>query len=139
MNCKFTANDREYELKVDNCIGILNDEEKPVEGLDVEKVLSLLNEGVEIGEEVRFDLEYYDVPCESCESEKSKYYGFLEYYFYIFTKEGNYVTSSLSRDYENTCFRKLVKANKVDESYIVTLIVCKDCGNYEISIEQCEV
>lgn len=135
---KFVFNDKTYELGVNNCDGLLNDEEQPVTGIDIPDIITLLNEG----EEIDFDVEYYGERCENCNSadqEKSKAYKYLEYHFYIYTKNGEYVISTISKEYKNTSFNRLSNAGKVDNSYIVSVIVCIDCGNYSVEIEQCEV
>jgi hypothetical protein len=137
-NYKFHYNDKEYELGERNCSGVLNDEEHPVRGIDRLELLELLNQQ----EIVDFDIEYYDQPCEKClsgENEKSNYFKFLEYHFFIYTKKGEYVSSSISKDDENMTFHKLLKKGIVDNSYIVSVAVCVACGEYFIEIEQCEV
>lgn len=135
---KFTHDDKSYELKEDNFLGFANDEEKPVEGIDEEEILRLLNQA----EEVIFDAEYYEEPCDHCKggkAERSRYYKFLEYHFYIFTLGGKYVISSISKEYENLNFKKLLKQKRADNSYIVSVIVCKECGTYSIELSECEV
>lgn len=135
---KFNFDDKEYELNKDNCDYYLNDEEKPVKGIERESILTLLNES----QEVDFSLEYYDQPCHNCfygKEEKAKAFKFLEYHFYIFTKNSEYLLSSISGEYMKTSFNKLLKSGKADNSYIVSIMVCGNCGNYSIEIEQCEV
>lgn len=135
---KFVFNDREYELSEDNFDYLINDEEHPVEGIDESKILELLSQG----EKIDFDMECYGEPCTNCfagKEEKAKYFKFLEYHFYIFSKQGQYVMSSISKEYENTSFNKLLKRGKVDDSHIVSVIVCVNCGRYSIEIEQCEI
>jgi hypothetical protein len=135
---KFSFNDKVYELREDNCDYILNDEEKPVSGIELSDILGILNQA----DEIQFDTEYYDQPCENCDSGKqgkSKVFKFLEYYFYIFTRGGKYVISSISKEYGDTSFNKLLSQKSVDNSYAVIIAVCIDCGNYSIEIEQCEI
>jgi hypothetical protein len=135
---KFVFNDKTYELNEGNCDDFLNDETVPVSGIELSNVLELLNEG----EEVNFTLEYYDQPCSNClagKAEKEKYFKFLEYFFYIFTKDGKYVMSNLSKEYKNTSFTRLQREGKVDNSYIISAAVCINCGNYSVEIEQCEI
>ncbi len=124
--------ERSYELKEENCQGILNDEEKPVGGLELINVLGLLKQHPE----VRFDLEYFDSACESCRfgrAEKLKTFKFLEYHFYAFTKNGQYVVSNISPEY--TTFKDLLRKKTVDESYLVSVIICEHCGEFAIEIE----
>jgi hypothetical protein len=135
---KFTYNNKEYELGENNCSDIMNDEEKPITGIERETILELLSQQ----EVVDFDIEYYDQSCQNClfgEKEKSKYFKFLEYHFFIYSKKGKYIVSSISKDYEDTTYSKLLKQGIVDNSYIVSVIVCVECGDYSIEIEQCEV
>ncbi|OJT73716.1 DUF3785 domain-containing protein, partial [Clostridioides difficile] len=64
---------------------------------------------------------------------------FLEYHFYIFSKDGEYVISNISVDYKGLSFNKLSRANKVDNSYIVSVIICENCQDYIVQIENCIV
>lgn len=135
---KFNFNEKEYELTKDNCSGLINDEEKPVKGIDLKEIINLLNKG----NEVEFDLEYYQEACPEClkgVKEKQKFFGFLEYHFYIFTKDGKYVISDITSEYEGLSFNKLSRANKVDDSYIVSVIICENCSDYIVQIENCIV
>lgn len=137
-NCKFRYDDKEYMLEENNCDYFANDEEKPVTGIGREDILNLLNNS----EEVDFGLEYYDQPCNNClhgRKEKAKAFKFLEYHFYIFTRNNEYVISNISGEYADTSFNKLLKRGKVDNSYIVSIMVCCNCGNYSIEIEECEI
>ncbi|MBB6214440.1 hypothetical protein HNQ80_000520 [Anaerosolibacter carboniphilus] len=135
---KFIYDGKEYELGINPNDELINDEEKPVKGIEISDVLRLLHQG----EEIHFDITHYDQPCPNClagKAEKEKYFKFLEYHFYIYTKNGEYVTSSISKDMEGASFHKLFKKGKVDNSYIVSVIVCVHCGEYSIEIEQCDV
>jgi hypothetical protein len=135
---KFTNNDKTYELGKKNCNYLLNAEEKPVIGIGVADILELLNQH----EGIEFELEYYDLPCENCKhglAEKAKYFNFLEYHFFILTKNEKYVVSTISKEYENTSFNKLIKKGLIDGSYIVSIMVCANCGDYSIEIEPCEL
>jgi hypothetical protein len=135
---KFNFGEKEYELSDNNFDYMLNDEEQPVSGFEREDVLMLLSQY----DKVNFDVEYYDRPCEAClagKAEKVKVFKFLEYHFYIFTKKGNYIISSISKEYENTTFTHLLNSGKIDNSYIVSVMVCESCGHYSIEIEQCEM
>lgn len=137
-NYKFVYNNKEYELGEENCSFIINDEKQPVIGIDRDNLIELLCQR----EIVDFNIEYYDQPCQNCldqEKEKNKYFKFLEYHFFIYTKKCKFVISSISKEYEGTTFNKLLKQSIIDNSYIVSLIVCVECGDYSIEIEQCEV
>lgn len=135
---KFNYEENEYILSQDNCSDLINDEEKPVEGIVVSDILDILNKA----ESVDFDIEYYQEACPECLAgvkEKQKFFGFLEYHFYIFTKNGKYIISDISEDYSGLSFNKLSRANKVDDSYIVSIIICEKCQDYIIQIENCIV
>ena len=136
MDYKFTYNDKEYILNSDNCEGIFFENDDEILGITLDTILSALNEC----EEVSFTNEYYVGKC-SCDIQEKvgKYYRYLEYHFYIYTKEHRYVINTICKDYENTSFNKMFRTGKVDESYIVNVTVCPDCGTYSIEIDQCEV
>lgn len=139
-NYKFVFNDKTYELGIDEGNCLINDEEYPVVGIECSDILELLNQQ----EEVNFDIEHYEQPCQNCHAgvgteEKIRYFKFLEYHFYIFTKESKYIISSISKEYQNTSFNRLLKRGKVDNSYYVSVMVCVNCGDYSIEIEQCDV
>ncbi|KKY02379.1 MULTISPECIES: DUF3785 family protein [Paraclostridium] len=137
-NYKFKFREKEYELNENSCSGLINDEEKPVSNIDLDKVLRLLNQD----ENIDFDLEYYQEACPECLAgvkEKQKFFGFLEYHFYVFSKDGKYVISDIDKEYEGLSFNKLSRAGKVDDSYIVSIIICEHCGDYIVQIENCIV
>lgn len=136
LKFKFAHGENEYILGEENLTYIDNEE---VENFDLEEVIELLNEAVE---DVDFDYEYFIDNCEECGGGKSvdkKHYGFLEFHFYIFTKDGKYVISNISKEFENTSYSKLLKENKIDNSYIVSILLCEDCKTYNIAIEQCDM
>ena len=135
---KFNYEDKEYILSEQNCSALINDDEKPVSGITKSDIIEILNKA----ENVDFDIEYYQEACPECLAgvkEKQKFFGFLEYHFYIFTKDGKYVISDISDDYKGLSFNKLSRANKVDDSYIVSIIICENCQDYIIQIENCIV
>lgn len=138
MKYSFKYEDKTYDLDESNLIEIINDEESPIKDINIERILKLLNEG----EEVEFDKAYYSSPCEVCNAnfkEKKSISEYLEYYFYIYTKDGKYVISDISKEYENLTFNRLELEGKVDDSYIVTVIVCTNCSKYLVQIEELEV
>lgn len=135
---KFNFREKEYEVNENNCSSLINDEEKPVSNIDLNEVLRLLNQD----ENIDFDLEYYQEACPECLSgvkEKQKFFGFLEYHFYLFTKDGKYVISDIDKDYEGLSFNKLSRDGKVDDSYIASIIICENCNDYIVQIENCIV
>lgn len=137
-NYEFIYDSKSYVLEAEMCNYFSISEEAPVDGVDVSDVLKLLKES----EEVDFAVEYYDQPCGICKEgikEKAKYFKFLEYHFYIFSKNNKYVISNISKEYENQTYNKMLKKGLVDNSYLVSVMVCLHCGDYSIEIEQCEV
>lgn len=135
---KFTYEDTEYILNANNCSELINDEEKPVKGINVDSILNMLNGA----DDVDFDIEYYQEACPKCLAgvkEKQKFFGFLEYHFYILTKKGEYVISDISKEYKGLSFNKLSRQGKVDDSYIVSIIICEKCQDYIIQIENCVI
>lgn len=135
---KFNYEEDECVLENKNCSGFINDEEKPVEGLTLDIILELLNNA----QEVDFDVEYYQEACPAClkgVAEKEKFFPFLEYHFYVYTKDKKFVISDINKEYEGLSFNKLSRKNKVDDSYIVSVIVCKNCLDYIVQIENCIV
>ena len=136
MDYKFTHDNKEYILTQNNCEGIFFADESEVNGLSVDIVLNALNEG----EEVSFSNEYYADKC-SCNTQEqiNKSYRYLEYHYYIYTKDNEYIINTISSEYKNTSFNKLFSLGKIDDSYIVSVTVCPSCGDYSINVEQCTV
>ncbi|OOM67989.1 DUF3785 domain-containing protein [Clostridium sp. BL-8] len=136
MEYKFSHNGKEYVLTKENCDGIFFDDEATVSGLSMDIILDALNEG----EEVNFSNEYYMGKC-SCNSQEeiNKSYRYLEYHFFIYTKNNQYVINTIGNEYKHTSFNQLFGFGKVDDSYIVSVTVCPNCGEYSISVEQCTV
>jgi len=133
----FTVNNEEYTLDEEKFGTFFNDEENPVKNISQDDILKIIED-----KKLDFDKAYYSVPCENCNSEKSvekKVFKFFEYHFYVYTKEGEVVTNSLDIKAEDTSFKKLHKAGEVDNSYIVTIMVCCDCGDFGIEIEEFEI
>ena len=123
MEYRFTFEGREYKLNKENLDYFINDEENPIKNID-------------------FSKEYFDMPCGECKDglrEKKKFFAFLGYNFYIYTKNGEFVISSIDKEYEGLSFNRLQKAGKVDNSYIVLVNVCKHCGSYSVEIEEFEI
>lgn len=138
MEYKFVFDEKEYILNEENLDYFVNDEEKPVENLDLNKVLEIMNNS----DEVDFSKEYFDLPCGICKegvAEKKKFFPFLGYNFYVYTKNQEFVISSIDKEYEGLTFNKLERAGKVDNSYIVLVNVCKNCGSYSVEIEEFEI
>lgn len=135
---KFDFEGKTYELNEEKFQYLIGDDEIEVQGIDLHKILNLLSESKEVG----FTRQYYKDPCDICikeDSAKEKYYGFLECHFYIFTKNNEYVVSSISEEYEPNSYGRLVRLGKLDNSFLVSVIVCANCGAYEIEIEQVDM
>ena len=133
-NFELNYNDKKYLLNENNCSALINDEDKPVNCINISDILDILNSS----DNVNFDVEYYQEACQECLTgvkEKQKFFGFLEYHFYIFTKKGEYIISDISQEYKGLSFNKLIRQNKVDDSYIVSIIICEYCNDYIIQIE----
>ena len=136
---KFKYDEKEYILDDQNFDELINDDDKPVKDIDKDLIIELLRNSPE---EIIFDEEFYIEACPKCLKgikEKEKFFPFLEYHFYIYTKEGKYVISTIDKNYEGKSFNKLSRSNIVDDSYIVSIIICKHCNDYIIQVENCEV
>ncbi len=136
MDYKFVYEGKEFVLTEENCEGIFFDSENEVTGLSVATILNALNEG----EEVNFSNEYYAGNC-SCNTQDqiNKAYRYLEYHFYVYTKNNEYVLNTLGEEYKSTSFNRLFSLGKINDSYIVNITVCPNCGTYSIEIDQCDV
>ena len=135
MEYKFNFDGKDFILNEDNCEGIFFGDEE-ISGIDFDLILTALKNS----DEVNFSKEYYTGRCECGKQEQlNKSYCYLEYHFYIYTKDSNYVINTICKEYENTSFNKLFSVGKVDNSYIVNVTVCPCCGKFSIEIDQCEV
>ena len=126
--------DQSFEIEEGQCSYCVNDEENPIEGVDPGLILGELAQS----DKVYFQKEYYDQGCEVCgknRKEGAKYYDFLEYHFYLYSKAGKYVMSSLSAEYDHKILPDLLKNGTIDGSYIVSVNVCEQCGDYTIDME----
>jgi hypothetical protein len=133
---KFLAGNQEYFLDKEHFGELLNDEENPIKNISEDDILNTLE-----GKELDFEKAYYNYPCLSCKSEKqgkSKSYEFFEYHFYIYTKDGEVVSNSFETE-EGYSYAKMEREGKVNSSYIVSIIVCAECGYFEIEIEEFEI
>lgn len=138
MEFTFKYYEKEYILNNDNLEYFENDEVNPLDDINEEKVIEILNNS----ENVEFSKAYFDLPCSKCKAgveEKKKFFDFLELNFYIYAKDGKFVISTLDKKYEGLSYNKLQKSGKVNQSYIVIIDVCKNCGNYSIEIEEFEI
>jgi len=138
MSYKFNFEGKEYDLNEEKLVGFFNDEENEILGIDENKILEMLNNSTEVD----FEKTYYKEICENClagKEENKKVFDYLEYYFYVYSKNGNYVASNISNEYNGLSFTRLERQKTVDTSYIVTIIVCAHCGEFTIEIEKFEL
>ena len=138
MEYKFTFDEKEYVLNEEKLDYFFNDEENPIKDMDERKIIDILNSS----DAVDFSKAYFNLPCEVCEegvSEKKKFFDFIGYNFYIYTKNNEYVVSTLDKEYEGLSYNRLERSGKINNSYIVTINVCRHCGSYSIEIEEFEV
>ena len=56
---KFSFDEKKYLLNESNCSGLINDEDKPVKGINISHILEILNNN----EDVDFDIDYYQEAC----------------------------------------------------------------------------
>lgn len=138
MKYTFNHEGKEYTLEDENLEYFENDETEELQGIDPSKILELLSNN----KEIEFENAYYQECCSNCnngKAEKKKVFDFLEFYFYVYGKKKNYITSSIDDDYEGKSFTKLKREKIVDKSYLVTVMVCKHCSTYAIEIEEIEL
>ncbi|MDZ5252483.1 DUF3785 family protein [Clostridium sp. LIBA-8841] len=131
----FTFDEKEYNLSEDKLIYFFNED---VDDFDIDKLFEILNNS----EKVSFGKAYYDGPCEECKfglDEKIKSFPFLEFNMFIYTKNGKFVISNIEKSYEGLTYNKLLRAKKVDKSYLLNINVCKNCGNFAVEVEELDV
>lgn len=134
----FKHEDRVYALEESLCDCIFNDELAPIRAAEFKHIASMF----ENLEQDAFQIEYYDDPCESCPPKprgKKKLVPFLEAHFYLFTKQGEVITTSISPNFEAGSFDALLESGEVDQSYVLSAIVCPICGHFLVDIEQVEM
>lgn len=135
---KFMYEDKEYELNEENFRYLLQDDEKEIKDISLDKVCDILNNS----DCVDFEKEFYSEKCDLCgysEEGRKKSYPFMEYHFFVFTKNGEIVTSSISKDYEINSYGRLERQGIVDDSFLVSIIMCINCRKFDIEVEQCEM
>ena len=134
---KVYIDDKEYLLDKEHFGGFLNDEENPINNITEDDIIDILE-----GRDLDFEKAYYSSSCEKCNSggkNKLRAYPFYEYHFYLYTKDKNVVWNSFKVEEEGYSFTRMEREGKADDSYIVSVIICAECGNYEIEIEEFEV
>lgn len=138
MIYKFIYDNKEYTLDKANLNSFFNDEVNPISDINEDNILDMLCNG----RNVQFSKQFYSLPCEECRtenSEKKKAYDFLEFHFYVYTKDNKVVISNIDENYIDWDYERLNSIGKIDNSYIVSIIVCKECGTYDIEIEELEM
>ena len=96
---KFVYDEKEYVLEENKNVCLLNDEEKPVTGISLDDILNMIGDL----DEIDFDTQYYKEACVECldgVKEKQKFFAFLEYHFYIYTKDQKFIISDIQKEYE---------------------------------------
>lgn len=138
MNYHINADGYQVTLLKEKCLGIWNDELYPVDGLDFDAISAYM---VHMPTDA-FALEYFEDDCEICPPKprgKKKLVPYLEGHFYVFAKEKKIVTTSISPDFIPGSFETLEAKGDVDLSYILSIIVCPNCGHYQFSLEQVDM
>lgn len=128
----------EWTLKKEKCIGIFNDDIAPIKNINCDQILTWM---AHLDPEV-FELEYFEDDCEICPVKprgKKKLVPYLEGHFYVFTKSGEVVSTSIDPAFVSGSYETLLLKGTVDESYILSVILCPTCGYFQVSIEQLEM
>lgn len=134
MNYTFDYKGKVLTLEEEACSFFMNDEEKPLAGLGIGDILSEMAHS----DLVEFHKEYYDQGCEGCHKNRkdgAKYFEFLEFHYYLYAKDGQFVMSSLSAGYNHKTLPDLFDEGILDASYIISVNVCELCGDYTIDLE----
>ncbi len=134
----FQFENQMYQLSEELCDCIFNDETAPVNGMTFERV----SKWFQFLDVDAFEIEYYEDPCEACPPKprgKKKLVPFLETHFYMFTKASELVLTSISPGFVSGSFESMLAKGEVDQSYVVSIIVCPMCGHYLVDIEQVEM
>ncbi len=138
MNYLLKSDPYEWLLSEEKCQGIFNDEILPINELTFTTVMSWMKNL----DSADFELEYYEDDCEVCPTKargKKRLVPYLEGHFYVFTKLGNVVTTSIEPSFEMGSYDALILKGEVDQSYIMSVIVCPDCGSFQLSLEQVDM
>lgn len=138
MNYLLKSDPYEWLLNEDKCQGIFNDEIMPISALTFSAVMTWMKNL----DSADFELEYYEDDCEVCPPKargKKRLVPYLEGHFYVFTKQGSVVTTSIEPSFEMGSYDALILKGEVDQSYIMSVIVCPDCGSFQLSLEQVDM
>lgn len=138
MNYTLKYGEQVYIFDEDHSEGVFNDDLMPINAIDHGIVSNWLvhmpNDG--------FELEYFEDDCEVCPPKprgKKKLVPYLEGHFYVFTKKGEPVITSIDPSFVQGSYDELLALGKVDQSYILSVIVCPVCGSYQFSLEQVDM
>lgn len=127
-----------YNLDEAHSEGIFNDDVMPIHPFDHETVSQWM---VHLPNDA-FELEYFEDDCEVCPPKprgKKKLVPYLEGHFYVFTKKSEVVMTSIDPNFVQGSYDELLAKGTVDQSYILSIIVCPTCGSYQFSLEQVEM
>lgn len=138
MSYELKMNDTSYNLNLENCEAFFNDETMPLLDLDLEAALQLVAQMAQDS----FAVEYYEDDCETCPPtprSKKRLVPFIEGHFYIFSKNQKLVITSIDANFVAGSFDDLAAQGVVDDSYIMSVVLCPKCGKYQIEVEVCEM
>lgn len=138
MRFKLKIQNETYEIVLDNCEAFFNDDALPIKAFDAEAALKLF---ATLDQE-SFAIEYYEDDCESCPPtprSKKRLVPFIEGHIYVFTLNQEVVFTSVDPEYVSGSFDTLLSKGLVNDSYIVSLVLCPKCQKYQIEVEQCEM
>lgn len=138
MALTLVLEEKTHVLEPSACHGFYNDEIKAVEEITVESILEM----AKYLPMEAFEREYYKDDCGGCEPierGRKQLLPYWEGHFFLFTKEQKPVMSNICPEYKETSFNQLIKKGLVDDSYVVSLIVCPACSVYQIQIDQVDM
>lgn len=136
----FKCEEREYVLTAEDCTSFYNDEIKPVDGITEDDVIGMF--AAAVVDELTITKEYYKDPCEKCppvERSKKEMVAYNEMHLFLFTKNQKAVMTNVAPEFQELNFTQLLEEKRVDDSYVVSLIVCPVCGKYQIQIDQVDM
>lgn len=128
----------EWLLDEAHCQGLFNDEIEPLEPFTYEMVMNWMSH---LSADA-FEIEYFEDDCEICPPKprgKKKLVPYMEAHFYVFSKNGAPVITSIEPDFVQGSFETMQLKGEVDQSYILSVILCPACGSYQLSLEQVDM
>lgn len=138
MTYKLVTEQGEWLLDAAHCQALFNDEIEPIAPFTYDMVMSWM---AHLPSDA-FEIEYYEDDCEICPPKprgKKKLVPYLEAHFYVFTKGGSVVATSIEPSFVQGSFETMQLKGDVDQSYILSVILCPACGSYQLSLEQVDM